>query len=369
VAAGTATITVTTVDGGKTASCVVAVSVDPTPTSVDEVADYLAGASNAGTEDDPIPLPVDLNLANDWNNLLVGIQEMKKYVALDLSACTMSGGEFDHSAGGAAGKEYVVSLVLPDMATSIKGSDNPKPEDFVAIKSISGKNVLSIGNNAFYSYDNALTEVSFPKATTIGYKAFAYCYNLKTVSLPEAESIGDSAFHDCNTLETVSLPKAKSIGVDAFFHCDNLKTVSLPEAISISNNAFAYCINLETVSLPKAKSIGVDAFFYCDKLKTAYLPEAISIGNTAFDHCINLETVDLSAVTSIGGEAFLGCGALKTMRLAASAPTLGNNILAYTSNKTITVQVPRNATGYVDTWKNRFKVFTTNVTVDIVEYP
>jgi hypothetical protein len=238
VAAGTATITVTTVDGGRTASCEVAVSVDPpntdnpgttTPsTSVDEVVDYLDDALG-GTEDDPVPLPVQFTMTDtERDNLLSAIKTAGKYVALDLSGCTMNGTEFNPGTNG-TGKDKIVSNVLPNAATSIKAGDpdNPTFEGFVALKSVSGENVGAVGNFDFYGCES-LKEVSFPAAVSIGAGAFQGCSSLVTVSLPKAEDIGYYALYLCTSLETVSLPAvAPTLGIDIFSQITTEQTVTV----------------------------------------------------------------------------------------------------------------------------------------------
>jgi hypothetical protein len=171
-------------------------------------------------------------------------------------------GVFDPAS--ANGKEYIVSLVLPDAATGIReGMDenNPTFKDFGALKSVSGENVGTVGNLAFIGC-TSLETVSFPAAVSIGSDVFNYCVSLETVSLPAAVSIGSGAFQKCFNLETVSLPKAESIGSVAFTECTSLTTVSLPAAEDIGDNAFNNCSSLETVSLPAAvPTLGKDIFY------------------------------------------------------------------------------------------------------------
>ena len=58
--------------------------------------------------------------------------------------------------------------------------------------------------------------VKFPKCTTIGSEAFAYCELLKTVEFPRCKTIGDQAFQGC-AIKSVTIPcTIRYIGNDAF---------------------------------------------------------------------------------------------------------------------------------------------------------
>jgi hypothetical protein len=124
------------------------------------------------------------SLANGgWEAILSAIAEADKYVSLDLSVCTMDGTEFDPGTG--TGAEKITALILPDTAQSIKAgtSDNPTFKAFTALRSISGMDVKTVGDYAFY-WCNRLTSVSLPVATSIGDYAFSSCTRLASVSLP-----------------------------------------------------------------------------------------------------------------------------------------------------------------------------------------
>ncbi|MDR1374262.1 MAG: leucine-rich repeat protein, partial [Treponema sp.] len=237
--------------------------------TVADIVTYLSTAPG-GSLTDPVPLSVDMTLsAANWTALLTAISAENKYVALDLSACTMSGmtgtpGEFDPRAGGgpAAGKARIVSLDLPDAATSVPAG--------------------SFSYSTFWNF-NALKTLTGANAAAIGDYAFRSCTSLATISLPAAASIGNYAFAGCSGLTEVSLPAAASIGNYAFQGCTGLAAVSLPETTSIDHDAFFGCTGLAEVSLPKATSIGAWAFFGCTGLTALDLPALQpSLGGSVF---------------------------------------------------------------------------------------
>jgi hypothetical protein len=188
-------------------------------TSVAAVTAYL-GSVSGGTQYTPVFLPVKLNLAdmtNVWTSLLSEIQTANKYVALDLSVCTMTGTEFD-TGTASTGKNKIVSLVLPNAAKSIKGPTANYPsafQYFFSLTSVSGSHITTIGARASYGREK-LASADFPAATDIGEVAFSDCWRLVTVNLPAAVTIGEHAFYYCDKLQTLNLPVATEIGNKAF---------------------------------------------------------------------------------------------------------------------------------------------------------
>ena len=95
-----------------------------------------------------------------------------------------------------------------------------------------------------------------------------------TAIIPEGvTSIGEKAFQFCFSLETVILPESvTSIGKDAFRECWSLTTVNIPEGVtSIEWGAFGYCEALKTIIIPKnVTSIGEYAFRCCTSLTDIY---------------------------------------------------------------------------------------------------
>jgi hypothetical protein len=303
---------------------------------------------------DPIPLAVSLDLADaseGWAALLTAIQNGSTYVALDLSACTMGSGvtEFDPQPGPSdAGESWIVSLVLPNGATSIAADptygDNPTFRHFSALKSIVGGAVATIGGSAFYGC-TGLTSVDLPAVTTIGMYAFRGCSGLGSVSFPIAADIGMLAFNNCTGLGSVSLPVASIISGGTFDGCSALSSVNLPAAVTIDGNAFYGCGSLISVSLPFVSTIGNYAFEACSGLTTVSLPKATDIGSNAFHGCTGLTTVSLPSADTFGNSVFqaTGTGPL-TVTLGGTVPELGD-LLFYnvTAARNVTVQVPGNA--------------------------
>jgi hypothetical protein len=308
--------------------------------NIADVAPYLQGAASGETADNPVMLPVAFALPDHWPALLTAIQGKGKYVVLDLSACGMTGTEFDPGTAD-TGESKIVSLVLPDAATSIIGGEDYSSTVFwyfKALTRVGGSNIESIGDYAFYNCD-ALEAAYFPKALSIGDYAFNNCGALETADFPAATSIGDwafattaleaadspaatsigdYAFYNCYVLETVNFPAATSIGDFAFSDCYVLETADFPAALSIGRYAFPECSALETVAFPEVQSIGDNAFYNCDALETVAFPEVLYIDSYAFNDCDALKAVDFPVAGSIGSYAFSDCDTLKAVDFPAA---------------------------------------------------
>jgi uncharacterized protein YjdB len=360
VALGTATITVSTVEGGKTDTCAVTVAV----TSIAEVQTYLAAASGGVSAADPVSLPVAISLASDWSNLLSAIQTGGKYVALDLSACAMTGTEFDPDNTVNTGKDKIVSLVFPAAAKTIKAgtSGNSTFENFTALAAVAGAEVTGVGDYAFYRYDNSSSNIA-----------------LKTVDLPAAVSIGDYAFRWCFALETVDLPAAETIGEEAFEECIALTSVSLSASLtSVEGNPFRGCTSLNSITVASGNPAykhsadgkmllskdGKTLIAYSAASGTVTLDSITAVGDYAFFGCNALGTLNLPAAETIGVMAFYNTdGQALEITLGDTAPALGEGIFYGVNTKSVTVKVPSGATGYGsspanttdDNWGNGFR--------------
>jgi hypothetical protein len=256
--------------------------------------------------------------------ILSAVNTLGKYVSLDLSA--MTGTDFLMELLVGTGADKIVSLTFPNTAQNIGGLPNfyntkPLTTPFTSLSSVSGTNVKTIGELAFYKCAS-LASASFPAATGIGDYAFIHCASLASASFPAATGIGRGAFSHCAILASVSFPLATSIGEDAFYDRTSLTSASFPAAASIGKAAFDGCASLASASFPAATSIGDQAFGGgCDSLASITLPASlIFIGSNAFP-CQNLATVICNATTppSLGIGVFIGFHASLVIKVPADS--------------------------------------------------
>lgn len=156
----------------------------------------------------------------------------------------------------------------------------------------------------------------FTGLTSIGYRAFYYCYNLSSVTLPSSvTSIDSYAFYNSGLSGTFVVPSTvTSIGSYAFAYCYNLMSVNISGGVTyLNDNVFYNCYNLSSITLPTSlTSIGSSAFQFCSSLSSITLPNTVTyIYSNAFNGCTGLTSVEFSSsLYSIGYRAFYGCSSL-----------------------------------------------------------
>ena len=108
-----------------------------------------------------------------------------------------------------------------------------------------GKNVTSIGYNAFFS--SSLASITIPASvTSIDNLTFSNC-SLASITIPASvTSIGSDAFSNCSFLVNVAiLDGVTSIGEDAFSKCYSLASITIPASVtSIGASAFLNCLGM-----------------------------------------------------------------------------------------------------------------------------
>jgi len=278
--------------------------------------------------------------------LLDAIKTAGKYVDLDLSACVMTGTDFSPGdmfggMGEETGREKIVSIVLPNAATSIGvdrfgGMGVGAFNGFNNLKTFSGANITAIGNRAF-SGCTSLAMTSLPAGLqTIGMEAFAGCTGLTQITLPDSvASIESAAFMGCENLTSISIPASAAISSNSgnvFYNCASLTsfTVTGSGSLNVIEGGKALVDDTELIAYPSANvsitvpsgltSIGSHVFSGNRNLTQVTLPVGIiSIERSAFSGCWNLSQIDLpEGLVTIGGYAFSSCTSLEQITLPDS---------------------------------------------------
>ncbi len=192
-----------------------------------------------------------------------------------------------------------------------------------------GKNVKTIGKNAFQNSQN-LTELVIPEnVVSVGESLVQGSKKLEKVTLPQSVLEVPKAFAtNCSALtEFVIGSDVVSIGENAFSYCSNLTTVKLPESVkTIGNNAFFRCESVTSVDLGGAVYVGENAFSQCTMLVNIDFGECLeTISGYAFYECDSVEAIALpDTVTTIGGRAFFGMGKLADIQLSENLESIGS---------------------------------------------
>ena len=260
------------------------------------------------------------------------------------AAETVTGtGSVDFSHTYAASGNYIIKLTPADNCTLSIGYPSIFNNSTIyayrnSLRSMMiGKNVTSIGAQAFY-YCFSLASITIPDSvTSIGGSAFYYCFSLASITIPDSvTSIGGSTFAGCSSLASITIPDSvTSIGNQAFESCGSLASITIPDGVtSIGNSAFAGCVSLASITIPDSvTSIENSAFDGSRSLASITIPDSVtSIGNSAFGSCVSLASITIpDSVTSIGNQAFSGCFSLGVIRFKPNTPPAVANVNAWTN--------------------------------------
>jgi hypothetical protein len=202
-------------------------------TSVAYITPYLAAHPEGGNADNPVNLVLKFDLGlmtqadSGWRQLLEAIEAVGKFVTLDLSDCTMDGTVFNPDNTVTTGKNWIVSIDLPEAARSIASGTTSDPtfKYFTSIRHVNiGNGIGEIGEAAFYG--NKISSITIGNnVTSIG--NFSFQNNLLTsLIIPEGVTyIGMNAFNT-NRLTSVVISGTVDTIERAAFAINPLVSVS-----------------------------------------------------------------------------------------------------------------------------------------------
>lgn len=234
------------------------------------------------------------------------------------------------------------------------------------LKSITGKNVETIGSSAFDGC-SSLASVDMPQVSSLGSSAFGGCAALKGVSFPLATALPSGVFYGCSSLTGYDVSKVTSIGGGAFSGTA-LTEFTAPSAIgSLDSSTFGGCTKLKKADLSALtmESIPSRLFEGCTSLTEFVWPKgATSIEERAFAGC-GLVSFDFSSIKKIGKEAFQGCASLTSVTLPSGIQFPTNGSAAFFSDCTALASVDLSNTGLTSLPGNMFSGCTSLTSVKL----
>ena len=303
---GTATITVKTDDGAKTATCNITVVAKEIPvTSVS-----LVQTEIELMEGDEFTLNATVKPDNATNKNLI-------WTSSDESVATVDDGKVTAVMAGTAtitvktdegAKTATCNVtVLHDQSNdAIIFADEIMKELCITAFDTNGDDELS------YAEAAAVTDLSQMKLTDKSFKSFdEFEYftgvtivpenyfqgiGIKSIILPHSlKRIGDYAFNGCSSLQSITIPESVTdIGPYTFYGCSSLQSITIPESVtSIHEYTFSGCSSLQSITIPESvTNIGQNAFRGCSSLQSITIPESVTdIGDAAFYFCSSLKEI------------------------------------------------------------------------------
>jgi len=315
--------------------------------TIENLKNYLESSEQGNSPSEPVKVKLNISSTDDLNTLKDILNDVYKYVELDLSGniTSIDIGAFEKCT-------RLTSITIPDSVTSIGNTafmnctsltsvTIPNKVNSIGNAVFSGCDKLTAinvdaGNSAYSSQDEVLynknktvlhtypggkkdAEFVIPSSvTSIGVSAFSYCTNLTNITIPDGVTgIEGGAFEGCTNLTNVNIPKeVTKIERYTFSHCDNLTSITIPDKVtSIEEYAFANCGNLTNVIIPdNVTGIKDGAFRFCANLASITIGKNVtSIGSNAFSGCTSLTSVTFNGKIAQNGfdkNAFEGLGDL-----------------------------------------------------------
>lgn len=383
VNAGNATITCTSVNGNKSATCEVIVSEPISSISLNKS----SLSVSVGTESEKISLSVTPSSSQAYvrvysmSSSIATVAQSSDYITVTgvypgkttivCEATDGSGKKYELpvsvNAKGAeafttmeSGGGLVLTGLTSDWRTYYTGNTMQLPNV------IRGYDVVGIGDGAFKGQLGGIYTVVMPETISyVGAEAFANNADLATVKMPGVKTVLAGAFCNSGVSDVSFGSKLTRIGAKAFMDCASLREISLPDSLQyIENDAFRNSV-LRSITIPgNVKELGTYAFFNAEletvlfnttslkiipnssfgmnKLEQVLVPENVeTIGTSAFAGNARLKTVSMpDTVTYIHSGAFEDCTLLEAIYMSdniinldsgAALNGISSSVLYYTT--------------------------------------
>lgn len=173
----------------------------------------------------------------------------------------------------------------------------------------------SVGTIERWAFSGTSMEsIIFPPSIAVIDEGAFSSQHLKTIKLNEGlKVIGEYAFQGCPLLEELALPSTlETIHRGAFQATESLKTLTIPSGITELSEGLLAGSAIESISLPSTlKKISDYVFGVCPNLKELTIPSSVSeIGNAIAYGCESLKQIH-SSYSIDNGRGIVVAGVLK----------------------------------------------------------
>ena len=224
--------------------------------------------------------------------------------------------------------------------------------EFSNVKVVFGDTVERIPANVFNGYGRCLTSVSLGKnVTSIGEQAFYYCNRLTSITIPDnVTSIGSSAFSNCGGLQKIywNAKCVDDFDWDSYVFSEvgeNGNGVEIVFGESVERIPAYFCssffdLKINSISLRgNVSSIGVSAFkdttYYWDNNNWENNVLYIDGHLIEAKPTLSREYIIKSGTLTIGDEAFVNCEDLVEITIPNTVTSIGENTFSCCSLKYI----------------------------------
>lgn len=379
---GEATITVTTTDGGKTASCTIEAIIPVTDVTIEEKGP-VEGDFIEGQQRTLIAVISPSNATNKnvtWSSedeTLATVDEDGVVTALKAGRVRINV-ETENNKKTASwlydikeAKAPVTSITLDKANGEILVGETLSLNATV-LPDDANKNVTWSSDNeavATVNQNGTVTGVSAGKATitatavggmtaqcnitvvtkTDGALTYKFSSYVKTAYVEKCDNSKIGSDGSVVIPDEYAGYKITEIGYKAFENCTNLKSVTIGQNVeTINSDAFSGCTGLTSITIPgNVEIVYGNAFEGCSGLTSVTLEEGIrQIDGYVFSDCTRLSEIKIpDTVTTIGLGAFFNCTSLSTITIGSGVTSIEDNtfykcpITSLTNRSTVTPKI------------------------------
>ena len=376
---GEATITVTTEDGKKTASCTIKAIIPVESVTIVNAPLEMAEGDTITLEADVLP-EYATNKTVTWsssNSEVATIDEETGFLK------ALKPGTVDITVKAGNGKSQMNRITIEEALVPVESITLDKANGEILVGKTLSLNATVLPDDAnkkvTWSSDNEAVATVYQNGTVTGVSAgkatitatavgglTAQC-NITVVTETDGALTYSFSPYDktayvenCDNSKigsdgSVVIPdeyagyKITEIGYKAFENCTNLKSVAIGQNVgTIRGNAFYGCTGLTSITIPgNVEIVDSNAFEGCSGLTSVTLEEGIrQIYGYVFSDCTRLSEIKIpDTVTTIGLGAFYNCTSLSTVTIGSGVTSIEDNtfykcpITSLTNRSTVTPKI------------------------------